>query len=155
MTKYFTAITIIGITILINQASALKCWRCTSDATGAAFCNDPFETDLISEQQRRWSYVDCSFPPQAQLPYGSSSNMRPVCKKMKQVVQDKLVVSRACSWEDVNAPTDACLRQNTPSYIKTEFCETCTEDGCNGASQYGPTLLLLIIPAIIAKLLTL
>lgn len=69
-------------------------------------------------------------------------------------VNDKVVVSRACSWEDVNAPADACLRQNTPSYIKTEFCETCSYDGCNGASQYGPTLLLLIIPAIIAKLLT-
>lgn len=136
----------------------------------------------MSEQQKRWSFVDCSFPPQAQLPYGSSGNTRPVCKKMKQIskynrklynldlyslllfsllfsiktiiVNDKEVVSRACSWEDVNAPSDACLRQNTPSYIKTEFCETCSYDGCNGASQYGPTLLLLIIPAIIAKLLT-
>lgn len=78
-------LTIYVLFFLVFLASALKCWRCSSDASGAAFCQDPFEPDLVSEQQKRWSYVDCSFPPQAQLPYGSSGNTRPVCKKMKQV----------------------------------------------------------------------
>lgn len=44
-------------------------------------------------------------------------------------VNDKVVVSRSCSWEDINAPADSCMRTSTPSYIKTEFCETCGHDG--------------------------
>lgn len=69
-------------------ANALKCWRCSSDASSAAFCGDPFEPSIINEQQRRWSFVDCSFPPSQQpfnnqQQYGSST--RPVCKKMKQL----------------------------------------------------------------------
>lgn len=70
-------------------------------------------------------------------------------------VNDKHVISRSCYWEDANAPKNECLNNNTPSYIKTEFCETCSTDGCNGAAQYGPVALLVIIPAAIAKLLVL
>lgn len=66
-------------------ANALKCWRCTSDASGAAFCQDPFEPDVISEQQMRWSYVDCILPPLQQFPSATSANFRPVCKKLKQI----------------------------------------------------------------------
>lgn len=64
---------------------ALKCWRCSSDASTSAFCDDPFDPSIINEQQRRWAYVDCSFPP-AQQPFGSvGQSSRPVCKKMKQL----------------------------------------------------------------------
>lgn len=70
-------------------------------------------------------------------------------------VNDKPVISRSCYWEEVNAPKNECLNNNTPSYIKTEYCETCATDGCNGAAQYGPVALLVVIPAAIAKLLVL
>lgn len=64
---------------------ALKCWRCSSDASTSAFCDDPFDPSIINEQQKRWAYVDCSFPP-AQQPFGSvGQSSRPVCKKMKQL----------------------------------------------------------------------
>lgn len=71
------------------------------------------------------------------------------------LVNNKSVVSRSCYWEDINAPKDACANANTPEYIKTEFCETCNFDGCNGAAQYGPIAMLVIIPAVLAKLLLL
>jgi hypothetical protein len=149
------------VAVTFQQAYALKCWRCSSDASSAAFCGDPFEPSIINEQQRRWSYVDCSFPPSQQPPFGQigqiGQSTRPVCKKMKQQINDKLVVSRSCSWEDINAPTDSCMRTTTPSYIKTEFCETCGHDGCNGASNLAINILFVLvplIPAFIAKLLS-
>lgn len=66
-------------------ASAIKCWRCSSDASNAAFCNDPFDASIISDQQRRWSYVECTYPPGQLNPYSQASNQRAVCKKVKQL----------------------------------------------------------------------
>jgi hypothetical protein len=137
------------------QVNALKCWRCSSDASSAAFCGDPFDPSLINEQQRRWSYVDCSFPPAQQQPFGAIGQTRPVCKKMKQLINDKVVVSRSCSWEDINAPADSCMRVSTPSYIKTEFCETCGHDGCNGGAQLTVITILTLVPAFIALIMSL
>lgn len=70
-------------------------------------------------------------------------------------VNDKSVIQRSCFWEDINAPRDACYSVSTPSYIRTQFCETCTTDGCNGAAQYGPTALLTVASVVLAKLLVL
>lgn len=68
-------------------------------------------------------------------------------------VNDRVVVSRSCAWEDVNAAPNSCINAQTPSYIRTEFCETCTTDGCNGASQYGPAVAMVLLMALVAKLL--
>lgn len=71
---------------LILTASALKCWRCSSDASNAAFCGDPFDASIITEPQRRWGYTECSQPPQAQNPYSQNQPIqRTVCKKIKQI----------------------------------------------------------------------
>lgn len=70
-----------------------------------------------------------------------------------KIVNDKTVVTRSCYWEDANAPRDTCQSVGTPSYIRTEFCETCTTDGCNGAAQYGPIAVVTIAAVAIAKLL--
>ncbi|XP_055683099.1 uncharacterized protein LOC129789974 [Lutzomyia longipalpis] len=151
MAKYGFLLFVV-LVVALNGATALRCWRCSSDATNAAFCGDPFDPSILTEQQRRWSYVDCSFPPSQLNPY-SSTQSRPVCKKMKQKIYDKIVVSRSCFWEDINTPPDTCMKATTPSFIETEFCETCSHDGCNGASQYGPVALLVAIPAVLAKVL--
>lgn len=139
----------------LQKASALRCWRCSSDASTAAFCDDPFTQDIITEQQKRWSFVDCSYPPgSGSFPFNQQlGQTRAVCKKMKQIINDRVVVSRSCAWEDVNAPPNSCVNTQTPSYIKNEFCETCTTDGCNGAGQYGPVLGMVLLAALVAKLL--
>lgn len=67
-------------------------------------------------------------------------------------VNNKVVISRSCFWQRADASKDECLSLNTPSYIRTEFCETCTTDGCNGAAQYGPIAMLIALPIAIAKL---
>lgn len=157
MAKYgiliFVSVFLLAATF--QQASALKCWRCSSDASTAAFCDDPFSQDIITEQQRRWSFVDCSYPPgTGSYPFNQQlAQTRAVCKKMKQTINDRVVISRSCAWEDVNAPPNSCINAQTPSYIKTEFCETCTVDGCNGASQYGPAVVMVLLMAFVAKLL--
>lgn len=68
----------------ILPASALRCWRCSSDAKNAAFCDDTFDQTIITEQQRRWSYVECSIPPPSATGYGQVFSQRPVCMKSKQ-----------------------------------------------------------------------
>jgi len=155
MAKYASIIFVSAFVVvgLANQADALKCFRCSSDATNSEYCRDPFQPEHAQEGQRRWHYVDCSFPP-SQGTYGQGGT-RPVCMKMKQIIGDREVVSRSCAWEDINSPSDACMHKNTASYIKTEFCETCTQDGCNGAEQYGPVFLTVAALAIVAKLLAL
>jgi len=136
MTKYGFLIIAAVVAITFQEASTLKCWRCSSAI--AAFCDDPFDESMITELQKRWSYVECSFPPTQSNPYNTTGQTRAVCKKVKQLIYDKPLVARSCFWEDVNDPSDSCYNANTPSYIKTEYCHTCATDGCNGASQNGP-----------------
>lgn len=148
---------VLFIAATFQSVDALKCWRCSSDASTSAFCDDPFDPSIINEQQRRWAFVDCNFPTSSQVPFGQygQQSSRPVCKKMKQLINDKVVISRSCSWEDVNAPPDSCMRTSTPSYIKTEFCETCGHDGCNSATKFSAATLLSLIPAFFAFILAL
>lgn len=92
-------------------------------------------------------------------------------------VNDKVVVSRSCAYEDINAPSDSCMRLTTPSYIRTEFCETCGHDGkiyqtfptkswkidfffyivyssgCNGAETIIKNSAIMLIPIVISFLL--
>lgn len=153
MLLLFAAVLLLAGTF--QQVQGLKCWRCSSDASTAAFCDDPFSQDIITEQQRRWSFVDCSYPPgTGSYPFNQQlAQTRAVCKKMRQTINDRVVISRSCAWEDINAPPNSCINSQTPSYIKTEFCETCTTDGCNGASQYGPAAAMVLVLALMAKLL--
>lgn len=79
-------IAVINSYSFLFTASALKCWRCSSDASNAAFCGDPFDASIITEPQRRWGYTECSQPPQAQNPYSQNQPIqRTVCKKIKQI----------------------------------------------------------------------
>ncbi|KAH8262702.1 hypothetical protein KR026_007475 [Drosophila bipectinata] len=131
---------------LIFLASAvLRCWRCSTDVSNGEFCNDPFEPSTISEQQRYWSYVNCTYSVGVK-----SVNARPVCKKLVQEVYGKRVVSRSCFYEDVDDPSDKCAMDQTSSYIKTVYCRTCTTDGCNGGTGSAPLAALILIPLLLA-----
>ncbi|XP_031633894.1 uncharacterized protein LOC116347454 [Contarinia nasturtii] len=127
----FLSIVISAIFIIAStqQVCALKCWRCSSDASNSAFCNEPFDASNISEHVRRYSYVECTDPP-------AHLNQRAVCKKSIIRVNGKPEVFRACYWEKVGAAKDECVNDNnTPSYIKREFCETCDTNGCNSVDS--------------------
>lgn len=65
--------------ICFLASAVLRCWRCSTDVSNGEFCNDPFQPDSISEQQRYWSYVNCTYSVGVK-----SVNARPVCKKLVQ-----------------------------------------------------------------------
>lgn len=64
----------------------LRCWRCSTDVSNGEFCNDPFNPNSISDQQRYWSYVNCTYSAGVK-----SVNARPVCKKLVQEGKWKLM----------------------------------------------------------------
>ncbi|EDW29224.1 GL18525 [Drosophila persimilis] len=132
--------------LCLNAASGvLRCWRCSTDVSNGEFCNDPFQPDSISEQQRYWSYVNCTYSVGVK-----SVNARPVCKKLVQEVYGKRVISRSCFYEDMDDPADKCAMDQTSSYIKTVYCRTCTTDGCNGSGGISPLMALLLLPLLAA-----
>lgn len=155
--------------------SAIKCFRCSSDQANGEFCKDPFNMDLISDQARRWTFVECADPPGRLDSHDHSLDTISVCIKYKQlskpqcqyvfrvfynffvffVVKGKEVVSRSCFWQKPNAPSNQCaiIDQSHP-HIETLSCYSCSTDGCNGSVQYGPVALITVIVMVVAKCLT-
>uniref|UniRef100_A0A1A9UVE3 Uncharacterized protein n=1 Tax=Glossina austeni TaxID=7395 RepID=A0A1A9UVE3_GLOAU len=69
----------------------LRCWRCSTDVSNGEFCNDPFNPNSISDQQRYWSYVNCTYSAGVK-----SVNARPVCKKLVQ--EEALLEKRSSQY---------------------------------------------------------
>ncbi|XP_064538991.1 UPAR/Ly6 domain-containing protein twit isoform X1 [Drosophila montana] len=137
---------LLSLALSLDTASGvLRCWRCSTDVSNGEFCNDPFQSDSISEQQRYWSYVNCTYSVGVK-----SVNARPVCKKLVQEVYGKRVISRSCFYEDVDDAPDKCAMDTTSSYIKTVYCRTCTTDGCNSAGGLSGLVGLLVLPLLAA-----
>ncbi|XP_031627260.1 uncharacterized protein LOC116343375 [Contarinia nasturtii] len=123
--KYLSAVAFIALVILsFEETCALKCWRCQSSGKNGKFCNDPFDANAVTPEQKRWAFVNCPTP--------AGSNQKSVCRKMTQLVNEITIVSRSCYFEKESASKNDCMNDNTPSYVKTETCETCSYDGCNG-----------------------
>ncbi|XP_037805949.1 uncharacterized protein LOC119600023 [Lucilia sericata] len=144
---YICALLFLTVLCLNTAEAVLKCWRCSTDVSNGEFCNDPFDPYSITDQQRYWSYVNCTYSVGVK-----SVNARPVCKKLVQEVYGKRVIARSCFYEDVDDPADKCARDTTSSYIKTVFCQTCSSDGCNGVSGLVPYATLLLASTFIIKL---
>lgn len=64
---------------VIILASALYCHVCSTDTSGGAFCNDPFDVNLIPPESRKWSYALCAAPTDYVLQNGGKA----VCQKVK------------------------------------------------------------------------
>lgn len=130
----------------------MRCWRCSSDATNSKFCGDTLDLSEITEQQKRWNYVECNAKPPNNA--DQIENLIPKCRILLQhgefnlfqlniiqwnyfvkfisLVNDVPTYTRSCYWEQANVPTDSCaIQKYNPSYVKTISCKTCIEDGCN------------------------
>lgn len=133
-------------------ASGLRCWRCSSDATNSKFCGDTLDLSQITEQQKRWNYVECDVKPPQNAE--KIENLIPKCRILLQLgelnrfsfniltyswnlqlfwlVNDVQTYTRSCYWEQENVPSNSCaIQKYNPSYVKTVACNTCVEDGCN------------------------
>ncbi|KAJ6649510.1 hypothetical protein Bhyg_04746 [Pseudolycoriella hygida] len=112
------------------NASGLRCWRCSSDATTSKFCGETLDLSEISEHQKRWSYVECDKKTPQYT--GKNKNLIPKCRILLQNVDDVPTYTRSCFYEEEHVPSDSCANQKyEPSFVKTVSCYTCTEDGCN------------------------
>lgn len=67
-------------------------------------------------------------------------------------MNDSPIITRSCFWENIYAPNTECVNDNAPSSVKTEFCETCDTDGCNGALQHSPIIAIIIISVIATRI---
>lgn len=140
--------------------NALKCWKCSSRSSN--FCADPFDPSSINAQQNRSAFTECG------TPFGKiGRTSHPVCKKEKTMsefphgnildflfnnffyvpVGDNEVISRSCSFEDINALSDSCELTNSPY-----FCEICATDGCNGAQLIKVSFFALISTLVVGIL---
>lgn len=68
-------------------ASALRCWKCTSDGDfqNALFCNDPFDENIAADRSR-FNLIECGHQTinAPQYPYNNQAQtLIPVCKKAK------------------------------------------------------------------------
>jgi len=118
--------------LFLNDTTALKCFRCSSDATNFKFCEDILDFSQMTEQQKLWNYVECDAAPPPHYPDENSGNLIAKCRIILQHVNDVPTYSRSCIWEPLNVPANSCAVQNVSlPYVKTISCNTCTADGCN------------------------
>lgn len=72
--------------ITASGLSKLRCWRCSSDASNAGFCGDTLNLTQISEQQKRWNYVECTEkPPQTAENIENIEKLIPKCRILLQL----------------------------------------------------------------------
>lgn len=64
--------------VLLFTASAIKCWQCSSHVS---FCDDTFNANNVTEQQKGWAYKECILTDSQP----NLNNQRAVCKKLKQI----------------------------------------------------------------------
>ena len=140
------------------QGFAIQCWRCSSDDPKAAsFCHENLNETLITDEQRRWSYVDCRPPPGFFGKVFNDFNSRITCEKKIQMgewlcfpnrtkrictkfsifplVDDKVVVSRGCKFAADGESIKDCPDESAQANAKTTFCKRCSTNGCNGVDM--------------------
>lgn len=140
-------------------ASGIKCWICNNLAQ--PWCNDPLDLDQIGELEK--SLADCPSDKCVKISeitckwiffwlksHDCNNEKTSILHNLAALfVNMKPTISRFCA----NSPAEAVQLCNRNDTGKRDFkCEICDTDGCNGAVQYGPVALLVLIPVAIAQL---
>lgn len=133
-----------------------KCWQCSSNSKGQEFCSDPFDPSKLTEREKALHYIVCMAPPNRETP---QPNLLTVCRKIKIIQNDTVVINRNCFWQEIAEPKRACANEKIPGDITVESCELCDDiDGCNHSSritiQFGQLFALLAIPLAFAHSLS-
>ncbi|KAJ6649508.1 hypothetical protein Bhyg_04744, partial [Pseudolycoriella hygida] len=131
-TPYFTLLVLLCCG-MYSEVKCLRCWDCRSDGINSSFCGDYFDKDLISEQQRTYVYANCSVPESIKNPLAVPKIA--VCRVLKQTENFTTIIYRGCHYQEDGLPRD-CLHKKYSPGIKTEYCLTCSTDGCNAALDY-------------------
>ncbi|KAG4076456.1 hypothetical protein HA402_005899 [Bradysia odoriphaga] len=127
------AILIVFVAYLMQDTTALKCWKCASDASATKFCGRNLDTSNLTEEQKQANYVECKNDHNFAQFNAKGEEVVHRCEVYKQIINNfEEVYIRGCTLEARNAPTDKCLSAySDTSYVKTVECKTCFSDGCN------------------------
>lgn len=144
------------------SACAVKCWTCNNLLQ--PFCNDPFDPSKANEIEKfllndcasnicvkqvdTISSESCSYTSiSLYIQNFHHSNLSLFL--LKDLNSGKPTITRLCAKNEEHAK-ELCDNKSA----KPEFsCKMCDTDGCNGAAQYGPIALLVIIPVAVARIL--
>ncbi|XP_037036475.1 uncharacterized protein LOC119074449 [Bradysia coprophila] len=127
------AMLIVFAVYLMQDTTALKCWKCASDATATKFCGKNLDKSNLTENQIKDSYVECKNNHNSAQLKAKGDEVVHRCEVYKQIINNfEEVYIRGCTLETKNAPTDKCLSAySDTAYVKTVQCKTCFTDGCN------------------------
>ncbi|KAG8281296.1 hypothetical protein J6590_061633 [Homalodisca vitripennis] len=147
---------------------ALKCHSCTSmtdpkcgdpidSSVGLTECTPDFMKDATKLLQGAADAISglagkLGIDTNLDVP---DANAAFACVKAVRQEGDKKAVIRGCSVPS-NSNFDMCAKLKAQGGGVVTFCETCTSDGCNGASGVSPnSLLALLVVAVTALLVRL
>ncbi|KAJ8915177.1 hypothetical protein NQ315_000430 [Exocentrus adspersus] len=156
-TRFFVCAIAVVVAFFTSEASALQCWKCSSDLDRA--CADPFnETEIrrgrggtlydnLQQNYNNRQNYDPNFNPpnynpnfQGQTPTleycdeneASLRRMKNVCVKKTVRGNSYVSIIRRCALIGFNEEVTTC-HDPVSRGLTLEFCEYCDRDGCNSA----------------------
>nr|ARU12058.1 ly6/neurotoxin 8 [Locusta migratoria manilensis] len=130
------------VVVIVRPGDGLRCYKCTSDSDPSCETN-PKETE------------NCEDLPDFSKITGGLLELKPAC--LKAVVKDngRQIVMRNCIVDtSVMKTCDLAGKMNLPSNAEVTFCESCQSDLCNNSNQIAVSFLSLLLPCIIALILS-
>lgn len=112
------------------------CYQCNSFTQ--PYCNDPFHCTLTSHN----SIVNCSEAIPSFLI--NETSIVPFCRKIRQVVDDRVTVIRSCGFIEGRETDGNCLRRSGSPTVRALSCG-CTSDFCNTANSTNLNLFLITL----------
>lgn len=149
LTRISWTIALLLLIALVQCASALKCWQCTSNLSPA--CGDPMNN---TEHHGTFHIQDCDSTSQHPYSYG-----RHVCRKVVRRVHGQREIIRQCAEptpEERDITDGPCSQMAQPSYVTVESCHICSTDFCNSATSIsGKSFIFATLGALLTSYLTL
>ncbi|KAL5279650.1 hypothetical protein ACFFRR_003943 [Megaselia abdita] len=150
--QYFIGFIVLAALTQIKGSNALQCWTCSSETIGAEnFCGEIFREQNIPEDIKKRNYLDVT---KVCNKTGIHSDfIIPVCRKTveENILDGKITVKRFCYFTNKSDSLDQCKMDTIDQGVKRTFCQDCTTDRCNTASEIFTSILL--VPLVLIKLL--
>ncbi|XP_075238055.1 UPAR/Ly6 domain-containing protein crok-like [Lycorma delicatula] len=134
--KLVLGLTGVFLILFVFSGEAIHCWVCSSESD--RHCADPFNAS-------HYSLMDCD-RDRSQSPYLQSLA---VCRKLKKRINNEVITERSCNWEVSKGHDNGpCSQSGVASYVKLEYCSTCSTDACNGSEMKSVPFMMALVPSL-------
>lgn len=113
------------------------CYQCNSFTH--PFCDDHFHCTLTTHN----SFVNCSEAIPSFL-VNNETTVVPFCRKIRQVVGDRVTVIRGCGYIEGRETDGVCVRRSQSPTVRALSCG-CTSDFCNAGNSIKISLFTIIL----------